>query len=550
MRVLNRPFLGLLGPPSTIVGPIITPLDLQPKTLAVLAYAAMAERPVSRLELSELLFPEAADPRGSLRWHLARLRVLLPRAVRDGLVITQGSVALTVPTDAAAFRRSANACLARFEPTAARAALALYRGEFLSGLSASGSPRFDNWLFVLEGALHSRFRRLVLAFAGWAIDRGYPEQALGPLTQLIESDPYVEDAHALRIRALAAAGSADRARGAFDQYARIVRDELHAEPRAELAQLVGREAPKGQSLPVEGFVTLDEVTLHTLDWTGGDPPIVALHGAVMSGYVFSALAHHLTPEFRLIAPAIRGNGFSDKPPDGYTAERHVRDLLELIDALGIHRPVLMGHSTGGTIATLLAERCQARALILLDAVVGSGVEVADRFRAADHIVDASTVPLFDLEAYLTAMRERRAGYAPEAERLLERLTRMHLTRMPDGSYRGSVEPYAVRRTWESLVRSDSLGALGRVRCPVLVVWAKMVSPHLRRDGPYLDEQFIRRQVRAPRRAQLIVAERSDHASLIRDPDAAVLEGVRLFLRSLAKRGPATAAQRASGNWIS
>lgn len=544
MRVLNRPLIGLLGPPSTIVGPTITPLDLQPKTLAVLAYAAMAERPVSREELAELLFPEAADPRRSLRWHLARLRLLLPQGVRDGLAITPESVTVTLPTDAAAFRRSANACLARFEPTAARAALALYRGDFLSGLAASGSPRFDNWLFVVEGALHSRFRRLVLAFAGWAIDRGYPEHALGPLAQLIASDPYVEDAHAMRIRAFAAAGSAERARVAFDQYAQVVRNELHAQPRADLAQLVGREAPRGGVLPHEAFVTLDEVTLHTLDWTGGDPSIVAVHGAVMSGYVFSALAHHLTPEFRIVAPAIRGNGFSDKPPDGYTAERHVRDLLELIDALGIHRPVLMGHSTGGAIATLLAERCEARGLILLDAVVGSEAEVADRFRAADHIVTTSTVPLFDVEAYLATMREGRGAYAPDAERLLERLTRMHLTRMPDGTYRGSVEPYAVRRTWESLVRSDTLGALGRVRCPVLVVWAKAVSPHLRRDGPYLDEQFIRRQVTAARRATLVVAAHSDHASLIRDPDAAVLEGLRLFLRALAERGATIGPERA------
>jgi DNA-binding SARP family transcriptional activator len=50
------------------------------KSWAVLAYVALAELPVSRERLSSLLFSDAADPQGALRWTLAELRRALVAA--------------------------------------------------------------------------------------------------------------------------------------------------------------------------------------------------------------------------------------------------------------------------------------------------------------------------------------------------------------------------------------------------------------------------------------------------------------------------------------
>ena len=54
------------------------PIVLQPKGLALLAYLALAGRPVPRRELADLLFPDASDPRATLRWHLSHLRAGTP----------------------------------------------------------------------------------------------------------------------------------------------------------------------------------------------------------------------------------------------------------------------------------------------------------------------------------------------------------------------------------------------------------------------------------------------------------------------------------------
>jgi pimeloyl-ACP methyl ester carboxylesterase len=50
-----------------------------------------------------------------------------------------------------------------------------------------------------------------------------------------------------------------------------------------------------------------------------------------------------------------GTPSGDKPPSGYGVEQHVGDLLELIDALALEKPILLGHSIGGAIATFAAE---------------------------------------------------------------------------------------------------------------------------------------------------------------------------------------------------
>src|SRR2546422_9501557 len=107
MRVLTADRIGLLGTPALITedGPV--PLRLEPKALALLGYVATAGRPVSRRDLARLLFPDADDARGALRWQLTRLRSALPRTAGRHLRIEREEVALALATDVAAFRAAA-----------------------------------------------------------------------------------------------------------------------------------------------------------------------------------------------------------------------------------------------------------------------------------------------------------------------------------------------------------------------------------------------------------------------------------------------------------
>src|SRR5205823_1224934 len=129
------------------------------------------------------------------------------------------------------------------------------------------------------------------------------------------------------------------------------------------------EAP-GRTPPRDSLVSLPELTLHTVDWSGEQPAILAIHGSTMSAYTFTALAERLAPDIRFVAVDLRGHGFSDKPPGGYTVDQHVEDLQGLIAVLGLHRPVLLGFSIGGAIAAFAAARGGCSGLILLEGVIG------------------------------------------------------------------------------------------------------------------------------------------------------------------------------------
>jgi pimeloyl-ACP methyl ester carboxylesterase len=103
----------------------------------------------------------------------------------------------------------------------------------------------------------------------------------------------------------------------------------------------------------------------------GDPagaPLVLLHGLPSDHSTWSGLAPDLAAEgFRVITPDLRGHGASART-SSYSLELMREDLHQLTEALGLHRFVLGGHSMGGTVATLFAERYPGRlaGLILVD----------------------------------------------------------------------------------------------------------------------------------------------------------------------------------------
>ncbi len=71
----------------------------------------------------------------------------------------------------------------------------------------------------------------------------------------------------------------------------------------------------------------------------------------------------------MFAYDLRGRGDSDKPEEGYSVPLHAADLAELIDELGLQRPVIVGHSLGAMIALYFAAHYPEKLskLVLIDA---------------------------------------------------------------------------------------------------------------------------------------------------------------------------------------
>src|SRR4029079_4137495 len=98
-----------------------------------------------------------------------------------------------------------------------------------------------------------------------------------------------------------------------------------------------------------------ELNVH--EW--GDPAapaVVCLHGLNAHGRRFRRLAEdRLADRFRVLAPDLRGHGYSDWEPPG-TSARHPDDVLKTVDAAGVARAAWLGHSFGGRLILELAAR--------------------------------------------------------------------------------------------------------------------------------------------------------------------------------------------------
>jgi pimeloyl-ACP methyl ester carboxylesterase len=325
----------------------------------------------------------------------------------------------------------------------------------------------------------------------------------------------------------------DAAAGAYHRYQRIVRQELQAEPAPSVARRFERGHVSGRRLPLESLVELSEITVHTLEWPGKEPTLVAIHGSATGAYALTVLAERLAPEVRVIAFDLRGYGLSDKPPGSYHLERHAADVRELIAALNLHRPVLLGFSLGGAIAAIAASaNARLGGLILLDGVVG---DQAFTCNAAAKVLPMGTGLERRYGGFDQYMHRWRSDQqlSDEAERLLERAVRYELVPMPDGSYRRRGVRRALEETWASIAEVDTLALLARVRCPVLIVQA--AQPWIGGE-PYLSDDIIGSQMRAVPWARHFLAQQSNHRMLVRDPEPALIAAIKAFLSDIDRPG--------------
>ena len=79
---------------------------------------------------------------------------------------------------------------------------------------------------------------------------------------------------------------------------------------------------------------------------GEGPPLVLLHGWPQHWWSWRCVIGPLAERFRVICPDIRGMGWTDAPRGGYHLRTLTRDLLRLLDVLGLARVRLAGHDWG------------------------------------------------------------------------------------------------------------------------------------------------------------------------------------------------------------
>jgi pimeloyl-ACP methyl ester carboxylesterase len=208
----------------------------------------------------------------------------------------------------------------------------------------------------------------------------------------------------------------------------------------------------------EGDVTANGIRLHYYRTGASKPPVVLSHGYSDSGLCWPRVAAALEADYEVIAYDARGHGRSEAPDEGYTSEDRAADLAGLIQALGLAKPALIGHSMGASTTLYTAA--------LYPDLVGRAVLEDGGPRGASRLNPA----------FATTMAQRSREQREMTQAALIALCRAESPSWdeaelaPWAEAKRLLSPKAIGRPWgtERLSWQD---AIARVACPILLITA-------------------------------------------------------------------------------
>lgn len=118
------------------------------------------------------------------------------------------------------------------------------------------------------------------------------------------------------------------------------------------------------------FIEVEEgVKLEVIDWGGTGRPVVLLAGLGADAHSYAKFVTRLTPSYHVYGITRRGFEASSVPLTGYSSDRLGDDVLAVLSALNLNRPVLVGHSIAGQELSSVGSRYPEKiaGLVYLDA---------------------------------------------------------------------------------------------------------------------------------------------------------------------------------------
>lgn len=237
-----------------------------------------------------------------------------------------------------------------------------------------------------------------------------------------------------------------------------------------------------------------------VDGSGGNA-IVAIHGFPLAREIWNAQADALSQRYRVIRPDLRGLGASAVSDGPYLMESLAADVATTLDALGIERAAIVGHSLGGYVALAFArmftERVSHLALVCSRLAADTPQAAATRYQLADTIERDGTMSAA-IESYEPRL------FAPATRR---------------------DRPELVASVRALLGRTDPKGAAAMLRGMALRSAADDIAPDLNvpvvviagNADAIIPLEEARAVAGAFPRAKLVVCERSGHMPMLEEP---------------------------------
>lgn len=223
--------------------------------------------------------------------------------------------------------------------------------------------------------------------------------------------------------------------------------------------------------PVAGGLDVDvpgvDVRLRATRWPGTGTPVLLLHGLASSRRFWNLVVPGLAG-MPLLALDQRGHGDSDKPEGPYDGATVAADALTALDALGISRAVVVGHSWGASTALRLAADSPERvlAVVAIDGGLGSARDAGSSREAARAALTPPRLALPPEE--LTELLSRgplAPWWSPDVAAAVLPLFAVGA----DGLARARLAFESHLAIVDDLLDADPEGWLARIRCPTWLV---------------------------------------------------------------------------------
>lgn len=240
-----------------------------------------------------------------------------------------------------------------------------------------------------------------------------------------------------------------------------------------------------------GRVTLASgVRLHYAVQGDPDGPVlVLLHGYSDSWQSYSRVLPLLPARYRVYAPDLRGHGDSDRTLSEYSLGSMTRDVIEFMDALGVDRATVAGHSMGSYVAqqvALTAPRRVDRLLLIASTTTPRTiVGIEELVAAVSELSDPVSVD------FIRDLQESTV-FAPVPAEFMDEVVRQS-AKLPTAVWQSAAA---------SLLAIGPAPDLGRHRIPTLLLWGEHDALMLRYEQDALVETLD---------ARLIVYPETGHA---------------------------------------
>ena len=237
----------------------------------------------------------------------------------------------------------------------------------------------------------------------------------------------------------------------------------------------------------EGTVTVDGSPIHYLRWgRPASPPLVLVHGGAAHAHWWSYLAPMFASEWYVIAPDMSGHGDSGHRR-GYSAECWADEIMAVVaDAGSAGPPVVVGHSLGGLMTVVAAERYgdELAGAVIADSGVRRPDPESQASRAGRHFQNRRVYP--DREAALA--RFKLVPPQPCENDFILRHIAVHSIRPVEGGWSWKFDPGLFGRHLEKPMSEYLSG----VRCRVALVRGELSLVNPPETAQYMYDLLHRR----------------------------------------------------------